>query len=98
MTTQQTEREKMEVLSTALMEYIDKKDLAGARKYVLDNLREFPEKIQAGILSGLVAEALDTAIASEEKTDLLQERGLASIEALENVLEKIKKETGGATS
>lgn len=93
MTIQQTDRKKMEELGAALMQYIEKKDILGAKHYVLDNLREFPEKIQAGILSGLVAEALNTAIASEEKTDLLQERGLASIEALENVLEKIKKET-----
>jgi hypothetical protein len=69
----------------------EKGDEAAARKFLTDNLKQFPEETQDAIITAFVEEALAKQTQEQAAIAGFQKQGVETVNALEKAKEELEK-------
>lgn len=69
----------------------EKGDEAGARKFLIDNLKQFPQETQDAIITAFVEEALEKKSHESSAIAEFQKQGMETVNALEETKKELEK-------
>jgi hypothetical protein len=79
-------------LRDQLSEFIEKGDEAGARKFLIENLKEFPQEAQDAIIFGFVEEALEKKREDDALLGDFRKKGVDALKAMGGATKEIEKQ------